>query len=86
MPLDPAWKDVARWQPDSRTTWSRNEKKHLLLGWMEECFCANCGKSKGMISKAWAAYVFALCDDCVRKHGPPPGVVVVPDEFVEGMK
>lgn len=84
MPLDPLWNAVAKDRPDARAIRSRNEKKHTVLGWMEECFCVNCGKSKGMISKAWAAYVFALCDECVFKFGPPPGSVEVPEALIKG--
>lgn len=84
MPLHPAWASVAKDDPDARAKRSRNEKKSVLLGWMEECFCVNCGKPKGMISKEWAAYVFALCDDCVGKHGKPVNAVEVPESLVHG--
>jgi hypothetical protein len=89
MPLNRLWSDVAKEQPDARVRetnqqMARGEKAHKLLGWMEPCFCVNCGKEKGMISRDWAAYVFALCDDCVKTCGPPPGAVVVPDAYVEG--
>ena len=72
VPLDKGWRDYARELPDARAKRSLNEKKHMLLGWMEECFCANCGCSGGMISKDWAAHVFYLCNDCVDKHGGIP--------------
>lgn len=84
MPLHPAWASVAREEPDARARISRNEKKSVLLGWMEEVFCVNCGKSHGMISKDMAAYVFCLCDDCIGKHGRPPGLVEVPESVVRG--
>lgn len=84
MPLNPAWASVAKEQPDARAQRSRNEKKSVLLGWMEEVFCVNCGTPKGMISKDWAEYVFALCDDCVLKHGQPVGAVEVPETLVHG--
>jgi hypothetical protein len=89
--LDPLWKKIAEDAPDSRVsgtnlTWSRKEQKDKFLGNMEMCYCANCGREKGMITKNWAAYVFALCDDCVAKHGPPPGMQQLPDEWVEGGK
>lgn len=77
MPLHRSWELVAKEEPDARAQRSRNEKKSVLLGWMEECFCVNCGKPHGMVSKDWAAYVFCLCDDCVGKYGHPPS------EFVE---
>ena len=83
MPLHPAWAAIAREQPDARSVRSRNEKKSVLLGWMEECFCVNCGRHQGMISTEWAAYVFSLCDDCVLKHGQPP-MDVVPEALVRG--
>ncbi len=38
-------------------------------GWMEECYCVNCGHSGGLISKDWAEHVFYLCDSCADKHG-----------------
>jgi hypothetical protein len=82
MPLDPLWAEIAKHQPDGRALRSRNEKKSVLLGWMEEVFCVNCGTSHGMISKAWAAYIFCLCDDCVAAHGQPPGVFEIPDATV----
>jgi hypothetical protein len=81
MPLDPLWAQIARQHPDARAQRSRNEKKHKVLGWMEEIFCINCGKSGGMISKDWAAYVSYLCDDCVEKHGTPP-MTEVPEALV----
>lgn len=82
MPLHPDWKDVARDLPDARAVRSRNEKKSVFLGWMEECFCVNCGKPKGMISKEMAAHIFALCDDCVTKYGVPPDAIEVPESIV----
>ena len=82
MPLHKAWNQVAKVWPDSRAQQSHNEKKHKLLGWMEECFCANCGCSQGMISKEWAQYVFSLCDDCIKEFGPPPGTIQVPEELL----
>lgn len=81
MPLNPAWYDPDR--PDARAVRSRNEKKHILLGWMEECFCVNCGKSGGMISKDWAAHVFYLCNDCVVAHGALP-IPEVSEAVVKG--
>lgn len=89
MPLDQLWRSAAKDLPDARTKETnhnptRAEKMHWLLGWMEPIFCSNCGRPKGMISRDWAKYVFALCDDCVAKHGPPPGVQQIPDEVVEG--
>ena len=84
MPLHDAWKPVARDEPDARAQRSRNEKKSVLFGWMEECFCVNCGRPHGMISKEWAAYVFCLCDDCVFSHGKPPHAIEVPDTIVNG--
>ena len=83
MPLDPLWRDIAREHPDARAHRSLNEKKHKVLGWMEEMFCINCGHSGGMISKDWAAYVSYLCDDCVFKFGKPP-LTEVPDVLVKG--
>jgi hypothetical protein len=84
MPLLPAWADVAKEAPDARAKISRNEKKSVLLGWMEECFCVNCGKSHGMVSKDWAGYIFCLCDHCVATHGRPINAVEIPDTIVNG--
>jgi hypothetical protein len=81
MPLDPTWRDVARELPDARAVRSRNEKKHKLLGWMEEIFCVNCFRSGGMVSKHWAAHVFYLCDGCVAKHGHVP-LQTMPESLV----
>jgi len=83
MPLDPLWKEIARDTPDARAARSLGEKKHKLLGWMEEVFCVNCGVTGGMISKDWASYVTYLCDDCVFKHGRPP-MTEVPEALVKG--
>jgi hypothetical protein len=83
MPLDSLWREIARKQPDARAKRSVNEKKHHLLGWMEEIFCVNCGRSGGMISKEWAAYVFNLCDDCVEKWGHLP-LPEIPESLVRG--
>lgn len=84
MPLHRAWGGIAKEEPDARAKRSRNEKKSVLLGWMEECFCVNCGKPHGMISKDWAAYVFCLCDDCVLTHGKPVNAIELPDSIVNG--
>jgi len=81
MPLDPEWKSVAAILPDARALRSKNEKKHKVLGWMEECFCVNCFRPMGMISKEWAQHVFALCDDCVAKHGHVP-LTEIPESLV----
>lgn len=86
MPLLKGWEAVAKEEPDARARRSRNEKKSVLLGWMEECFCANCGKPHGMISRDWAAYVFCLCDDCVGKHGKPPHLIEIPEDVVTGQR
>jgi hypothetical protein len=83
MPLSADWKTVAKILPDARARRSVNERRHRLLGWMEEIFCVNCGKSGGMISKEWAAHVFNLCDDCVEKHGGLP-LPEVPEHLVRG--
>lgn len=82
MPLHDSWKERAIEAPDARAQRSLNEKKHILLGWMEECFCVNCGKSHGMVSKEWAAYIFALCDECVGKFGQPPGAFELPESML----
>ena len=74
MPLSKSWEHVAKEQPDARARESRNEKKHKLLGWMEEVFCVNCGRPHGMITRESAAYVFCICDECVKKFGRPPTV------------
>lgn len=78
------WAEVAKESPDARAQESRNEKKHKLLGWFQECFCVNCGKPKGMITKEWADYVFVLCDECVIKHGRPMNAVELPEHIVQG--
>lgn len=84
MPLHPAWGSIAKDEPDARALRSRNEKKSVLLGWMEEVFCVNCGCPKGMVSKDWAAYVFVLCDACVLKHGKPVDAIELPEALVHG--
>lgn len=84
MPLHRDWLSVAKEDPDSRARISRNEKKDKVIGWMEEVFCANCGKPHGMVAKEWAAYVFVLCDECVGKYGHPPGMVELPESVVQG--
>jgi hypothetical protein len=81
MPLDPLWQAIARETPDARAKRSVAEKKHKLLGWMEEIFCVNCGQSGGMITRDWAAYVTYLCDECVAKHGRAP-MTEVPEQLV----
>lgn len=83
--MDPRWADVAQTHPDARALVSRNEKKHKLLGWFEECFCVNCGKPQGMITKDWAPHVFVLCDDCVATHGALP-LPTVPESVVKGYR
>lgn len=83
MPLDPLWQPVTQTHPDARARRSLGEKKHRLLGWMEEIFCINCGKSGGMISKDWARHVFNLCDECVGKWGALP-LPEIPESVVRG--
>ena len=83
MPLHRDWRGIAKALPDARAQRSRNEKKSVYLGWMEECFCANCGKPHGMISQEWPAHVFALCDDCVSRYGQPPHLARVPDSLLK---
>ena len=59
--------------PESRLHQARRTV-HGPLGWMEECFCANCGRRLGLASQAefsGVEHVFILCDDCVIKHGLP---------------
>lgn len=85
-PENSPWKDAAVDAPDSRAIRSRNEKKHILLGWMQEVFCANCGKPQGMVTKDWAVYIHCLCDDCVLKHGRPMDMVELPEEIARGPK
>jgi hypothetical protein len=86
MPLQAAWAAIAKEEPDARAQRSRHEKKSVLLGWMEEVFCVNCGRPHGMISKEWAAYVFCLCDDCVFTHGKPATAIELPAAIVHGPK
>jgi len=62
---------------------SVNEKKHFLLGWMQEIFCVNCGRSGGMISKDWVDFIFHLCDECAEKHGRIP-LPEIPENIVRG--
>jgi hypothetical protein len=89
MPLDPRWKGVAQILPDARPTpaagrtITRGEQQHKVLGWMEPIYCVNCGVSGGMVTKAWAAHCFYLCDDCVDKHGAIP-VPELPESLVRG--
>ena len=85
MPLDPSWADYAKELPDARARRSRNERKHRLLGWMEEIFCVNCGVSGGMVTKTWAAHVFYLCDLCAETYGRLP-VPEIPEAIVRGMR
>lgn len=82
MPLDPQWKSTL---PDARAQRSLNEKKHRVLGWMEEIFCVNCGRSGGMISKAWAAFCFYLCNDCASTWGRLP-IPEIPESLVRSQK
>jgi hypothetical protein len=75
----------AKDRPDARPERSsRGEKLHRLLGWMQVCYCVNCGKPKGMVTKDWAEYIFVLCDDCVFTHGAPPDAVELPEAVVQG--
>jgi hypothetical protein len=83
MPVDPVWAALNPDLPDARARRSRDEKKHKLLGWMEEIFCVNCGRSGGMISRDWAAHVFYLCDDCDQQHGQVPALTI-PESLVRG--
>jgi len=83
MPLDPTWAPLTKTLPDARARRSLNEKKSKLLGWMEEVFCANCGRPGGMITRDWAAHVFYLCDRCEDQHGHLP-IPELPESLVRG--
>jgi len=43
-------------------------------------FCANCGADGGGVPEEHTTFAFYLCNDCVDKHGPPAGLMAVPDE------
>jgi hypothetical protein len=83
MPVDPLWVAANPDLPDARARRSLNEQTSRRLGWMQEIFCVNCGRSGGMISKEWAAHVFNLCDDCVEKWGRVP-LLEIPEALVRG--
>lgn len=52
--------------PDSRLSGPRRRATTVIRGGMkyETCFCANCGKSGGLITADWSPHCFYLCDDC----------------------
>jgi hypothetical protein len=83
MPLDPDWRLYAHELPDARARRSTNEKKHQLLGLMEQVFCVNCGRSGGMVTAEWAKHVFYLCDPCAETHGHLP-IPELPESLVRG--
>ena len=41
----------------------------------ELVYCVNCGVGGGAVYKGCP--VFYLCNECVEKHGPPPGAIEV---------
>lgn len=45
-----------------------------------QVFCANCGTPYGWVPKDNTTFAFWLCDECFKKHGPPPGTYVSPDD------
>jgi hypothetical protein len=64
--------------PDCRLSGPRRRATTLVhRGKLKECvFCANCGKSGGVVDADLLAHVFYYCDDCYHKFGckPPPGM------------
>lgn len=66
--------------PDARLSRAIAERQHALGGWMEPIYCVNCGCRYGMITREWAAHVFALCNRCAETHGAMP-VPPLPEGF-----
>lgn len=66
--------------PDCRLSGSgdRARTEVFLRGkWWELVYCANCGDPYGGVTPEWSAHVFFICDDCVKVHGAPEGLVEI---------
>ena len=64
--------------PDARLDlWARRKRTEFVYKSLafELVFCVNCGAGGGAVYKGCP--VFYLCNDCVGKHGPPPGAIEV---------
>jgi hypothetical protein len=69
--------------PDSRTK-SRSKGRTgsvMIEGvvWVP-VYCANCGKTQGLVPEENITFAFFLCDDCAEKMGPIAGTYMEPDE------
>jgi len=76
--------------PDSRlapATAPKGAVHSAALGWMVPVFCANCGKSGGLVPQENMTFAFYLCQLCADAHGEIAGTMAVPDEvFWEEVK
>jgi len=74
--------------PDSRL--QRSDKTVYRAGVPHRpIFCANCGKSGGLVveDSAYSCFAFYLCDPCAEKYGQIDGMFMVPDDrFAELVK
>lgn len=67
--------------PDSRARESKGEWwNNELKCWMEVVYCGNCGTPWGAVTKGSTTFFFILCDKCVVAHGPPAGMMEIPNE------
>jgi hypothetical protein len=81
--IDPKDIDLTEGLPDARLQFRR--KRTEIPGpfgkFYELCFCVNCGRNGGAVTKEWSPHVFYLCQDCADKWGTLP-MPQVPDELV----
>jgi hypothetical protein len=64
--------------PESRPR-ERKGAVQTANGWMIPIYCANCGKSQGMVPEKMITFAFALCQGCCDKHGTPAHMMMEPD-------
>lgn len=64
--------------PDSRARETR-QRIFTPAGTYVPFFCANCGKECGSCPED-NTFLFYLCPNCEKQHGPPAGLYRLPDE------
>lgn len=73
--------DVSRIEllPDSRAKVVRGIEFRGGVAWVP-IFCANCGKSGGLVPEENMTFAFYLCDPCGATWGHLAGTLAMPDE------
>jgi hypothetical protein len=64
--------------PESRPR-ERKGAVQTADGWVIPIFCANCGKSHGMVPEKMITFAFCLCQPCADKYGDDAHFYKEPD-------